>query len=95
MNNYCPNISIEKIFINMENSKTNEPHESALNLSQRLGLRNLNKHVTLQNFYIHYTLKNIRKQYKNNKIKIIAPTWNDKFDLPERSYYVSNIRDYI
>ena len=27
--------------------------------------------------------KNIRQQYKSNKLKIIAPTWNDEFELPE------------
>ena len=32
--------------------------------------------------------KNIRKQYKNNNMKIIAPTWNDEFELSERSYSV-------
>ena len=26
--------------------------------------------------------KQIRKQYKNNKLKIIAPTLNDEFELP-------------
>ena len=35
--------------------------------------------------------KNIRKQYKNNKLKIIAPTWNYEFELPEGSYSVSDI----
>ena len=24
--------------------------------------------------------KKIRKQYKNNKLKTIAPTWNDEFE---------------
>ena len=39
--------------------------------------------------------KNIRKQYKNKKLKIGAPTWNDKFELPDGSYSVSDIQDYI
>ena len=39
--------------------------------------------------------KKIRKQYKNIKLKIIAPTWNDGFELPDGSYSVSNIQDYI
>ena len=38
--------------------------------------------------------KNIRKQYKNNKLKIIAPTWNDDLELPDGSYSVSGIQDY-
>ena len=39
--------------------------------------------------------KNIRKQYKNNKLKIIAPTWNDEFELLDGSYSLSDIQDYI
>ena len=35
------------------------------------------------------------KQDHNNKLKIIAPTWNDKFELPNGSYSVSVIQHYI
>ena len=35
------------------------------------------------------------KQYKNNKLKIIAPTWNNEFELPNGSCSVSDIQDYI
>ena len=35
--------------MNTKNSKTNEPHKSVLNLSQRLDLRSSNKHVAVQN----------------------------------------------
>ena len=52
------------------------------------------KDVALQNLYIYYTRKNIRKQYKNNKLKIIAVTWNDEFELPDGSYSVSDMQDY-
>ena len=79
----------------MENSKTNEPHEFFLTLSQRLNLRSSNKHVALQNLSIYYNWKNIRKQYKSNKIKLIASTWNDEFELPDGSYSVSDVQDYI
>ena len=40
---------METIFMNTENSKTNEPHKFVLKLSQRLELRSLDKHVPLQN----------------------------------------------
>ena len=86
---------METIFINTENSKTNKPHKFVLNLSQIFDLRSSNKRVALQKLSIYYTWKNIRKQYKNNKLKIIAPTWNDEFELPVGSYYVSDILDYI
>ena len=82
-------------FMNTENSKTNEPHKFVLSLLQRLDLRSSDKHVALQNLSIYYTWKSIRKQYKSNKIKIIAPTWNDEFELPNDSYSLSDIQDYI
>ena len=39
--------------------------------------------------------KNIREQYKNNKLKKIAPTWNDEFGLLDGSYSVSDIQYYM
>ena len=36
-----------------------------------------------------------KKQYKDNKLKIIAPTWNDEFEMPDGLYSVSNIQDYM
>ena len=38
--------------MNTENSKMNEPHKFALNMSKRLDLRSLNKNVALQNLSI-------------------------------------------
>ena len=64
-------------------------------MSQRLDLGSLDKHVALQTLSIYYTWKNTRKQYKNNKLKIIVPTWNDKIELPDDSYSVSDIQDHI
>ena len=39
---------METIFMNKQNSKTNEPHKFFLNLSQRLDLKSADKHVALQ-----------------------------------------------
>ena len=78
--------------MNTENSKMNEPHKFVLNLYQRLDLRSSNKHDALQNLSIYYKWKNIRKQYKNNELRIIAPTWNDEFELPDGSYSVSDFQ---
>ena len=39
--------------------------------------------------------KSITISYNNNKFKIYAPTWNDKFELPDESYSVSDIQDYF
>ena len=43
---------------------------------------------------IYYTTKNIKSECNKNKITISAPTWNDEFNLPDGSYYVSDIQDY-
>ena len=65
---------METIFMSREYNKTNEPHKFVLYLSQRLDLKTSNRHVAFQNLSIYYTWENIRKQYKNNKLKISAPT---------------------
>ena len=81
--------------MNTENNETNESHKFVLNMSQRLDLRSSDEHVALQNSSIYYTWKNIRKQYKNNKLTIIAPIQNDEFELPDGSCSVSDIQGYI
>ena len=87
---------METIFMNTENSKTNESHKFVTDLPQCFDLKSSKKHVTLQNWSIYYNKwKNIRKQYKNNKCKIIAQTWNNGFEWPDGSYCVSDIQDYI
>ena len=86
---------METILINTENSKTNEPHKFILNLWQRLDLRSSNKDVALQKLTIHYNWKNIRQHFKNDKLKIIAPTWNGESQLPDGSYFVTDIQHYI
>ena len=86
---------MKTIIMNTESSKTNEPHKVAFNLLQKLYLRSSNKHVVLQNLSLYYTWKNIGQQYKNNKLKIVAPMWNDEFELPDGLYSESDIQDYI
>ena len=44
---------------------------------------------------MYYTWKNIKSEYNDNKFKILAPTWNDTFDLPDDSYSISDIQDYF
>ena len=82
------------IIMNTGNTKTDEPHKFVVNLSQRLDLRS-SKHFALQILSIYYISKDIRQQYKKNKLKTIIPTWNDEFELPDGSYSVSDIQDYI
>ena len=86
---------MDTIFINSENSKTSEPHVLILKLTDKLNLRRDEKSIVLSNLSIYYTWKNIKSSYNNNKFKISAPTWNDKFELPDGSYSVSDIQDYF
>ena len=81
--------------MNTENSKINEPHRFKLDLTYKLNLKNPNKNMASANLSICYTWKNITSKYNNNKFKISAPTWNDNFDLPDRSYSISDIQDYF
>ena len=67
LDNYCPNISMETIFIKTENTKTSASHKFVLNVSQRIDLRSSNKHVAVQNLSIYNTWKNIRQQDKKKK----------------------------
>ena len=55
---------------------------------------NKDKHVALQKLSIYYMWKNTRQQCKTNKLKIIAPTWNDEFELPNSFYSVSDMQVY-
>ena len=86
---------MDTIFISSENSKNSEPHVLTLKLTNELDLRIGEKTIALSNLSIYYTWKNIKSSYNNNKFKIYAPTWNDKFELPDGSYYVSDIQDYF
>ena len=86
---------MDTIFMNSENSKTSKPHVLTLKLTSKLDLRIGEKVIALSNLSIYYTWKNIKSSYNNNKFKISAPTWNDKFELPDGSYSVSDIQDYF
>ena len=88
-------MKIETIFINTENSKTNELHRFRLSLADKVNLKNPNKNMTLANLSIYYTWKNIKSAYSNNKFKISAPTWNDTFDLTDGSYSITDIQNHV
>ena len=88
-------IKMDTIFMNSENSKTPKSHVLIRKLSNNSDLRISEKIIALSNLSIYYTWKKIKSSYNNNKFKISSPTWNDKFDLPDGSYFVSDIQDYF
>ena len=86
---------METFFMNTKNIKTNEPNRFKYDLIDKLDLRNPNKNMALANLSIYYTWKNVKSICKNNKFKISSPTSNETFDLPDGSYNISEIQDYI
>ena len=86
---------MDTIFMNSENSRSSEYHVSTLKLTDKLDLRRGQKTVVLSNLSIYYTWKNIKSSYNNNRFKISAPTWSEKFELPDGSYSISDIQDYF
>ena len=88
-------IKMETFFMNTKNSKTNESHRFKYDLIDKLDLKDPNRNMALGSLSIYYTWKNVKLTYNNNKFKISAPTWNETFDLPDGSYNISEIQDYI
>ena len=78
--------------MNSENSKTSKPHVLIHNLTNKTDIRrDEKKHCFIKPYY---TWKEIKKSYNNNKFKLLAPIWNDEFELPDGSYSISNILNH-
>ena len=86
---------MDTIFMNSANIKTFKPNVLTLKLTNKLDLRIGEKIISLSNLSIYYTWENIKSSYNSNKFKTSAPTWNDKFELLDGSYSVSDIQDYF
>ena len=86
---------MDTIFINSESSGNLNPHILTLKLTNKLDLRIGEKVIALSNLSIYYTWKNIKSIYNNNKFQVSSPTWNDEFELPDGSYFISDIQDYF
>ena len=77
------------VFMDSKNSKTSNSHRLLLNIWDKTILERSDKYVALSNILICYT----RNSYKNNEFKIPAPTWKERFELPDGSYSISDIQD--
>ena len=84
---------MDPTFANPENSKTSQPLILILNVTDKLDLIRGEENTALSNLSISYTWKN--KSCNNNKFKTSAPTWNDKFELPDGSYSISDIQEFL
>ena len=66
-----------------------------LNVTDKIDLQRGEKGIALSNLSIYYTWKNMKSSYNNNEFKISAPTWNDRFELPDEPCFLSDIQDYL
>ena len=67
-------------FTNSENSKASDPLRLLLSLLDKINVKRSDKYVVLWNLIIYYAWKNVKKSYKNNKLKISSPIWNEEFE---------------
>ena len=81
--------------MNTANSKTKHLNKFVYNFTDKLNLKNPNKNIPLANLSIYYTWNNVKSDYNNNKLKILAPTWNDTFDVPDSSYLIAALQNYF
>ena len=81
--------------MNSGNCKTSDAHILILRLTDKLDLRRGEKSIDLSNLSIYYTWKNIKSSYNNNKFKISAPTWMDKFEFIKSVSDILNYFEYI
>ena len=77
--------------MNSGNKKTSETYVLILKLTDKVDLRIGENSIALSNLSIYYKWKNIKSSYNDNKFKISAPTWNDKFELNDGLYSVSDV----
>ena len=71
-------------FMNSENIKTTDPQRLLPDLKDKINLKKSDKYFALSNLTPYYTWTNIKMSRKNIKFKISVPTWNEKFELPDR-----------
>ena len=78
-----------------KNSQTSKTYVLIFMFTDKLDLRRGENRIALSNLSIYYTWKSIKSSHNNNKFKIYAPTWNNKLELPDGSYSLSDIQDYF
>ena len=60
-----------------------------------MDLRRGNKRVALWDIIIYYTWKNIKTLYKNIKFKILGTTSTEELEMPDGSFSVPDMQDYL
>ena len=85
---------MDTIFINYKDSKRSDPPIVLVSLSDE---RNLKKMITMLLYQILASTicGKVWKSQSKEKFKVSAPTWNEKFELPNGWYSLSNIQNYF
>ena len=63
--------------MNSENGATSDEHKPLLNLANEISLKRSDTYIAFSNINIYYIWKNIKKFYKNSKVKLSGPTWDE------------------
>ena len=77
--------------MNSKNSKTFAPRKLLINLKDKMNFKRSDEYVAPSNIGIYYTWKNIKKVIRT--FKVSAPKWNEEIELPDGSYFVSDIQN--
>ena len=86
---------MDAMFMDSKNSQPSKSHSLIIKFTDKLDLSGGENRIALSNLSIYYTWKNIKSSYKNSEFKKTAPKWNDKFELSNGSYSLSDIQDYF
>ena len=86
---------MDTIFMNSKNSETFDPNRLLLSHTDKINLKRSDKMFLYQTLAFTVHGKSIKKSYKNNTFKISAPIWLEEFEWSDRSYSVSDIRNYF
>ena len=83
------------ISMNFKNATFSDTHRLIFNLLDKTNLKWNDKYVMLLYKVLSSTVHETNKKYRNKKFKTLPLTWNDKFDLPDGLYSVSDVPDYF
>ena len=81
-------------FVNSKNSKTSDTHRLLLNLTYKINLKS-DKYVALSNLTMYYTWEIWKNHIRTINLKYQLQGWNEEFELPDRSYSIWDIQDWI
>ena len=74
---------INTLLINSKNSTTSHSQRLLLNLSDKINLKKVINMLLYQILACTIYMEKYKVLYKDNKFKISAPTWSQKFELPD------------